>query len=118
MEFAPSSTPASNLPVVSGPLSQVTVLFVGAADEDWRALLRIFQHTNWTIHHVRDFAKAVELLERIPISVLVTDERLPGGATWRDLLRLASRCGGARIIVTATCQDVSLWAQVLNLGRL
>lgn len=96
--------------------TQVTVLFVSPSDADWGRFSQIFQHTNWILYRATDYAEATRLLQAAPTAVVVTEEHLPGHRTWLDFLKLTEFCQPLRLIVASESGDVSLWAQVLNLG--
>jgi DNA-binding response OmpR family regulator len=51
----------------------------------------------------------------VPAATIITEANLPGRRTWMDLLEYASSTR-SHVIVTSDCEDVSLWAKVLNLG--
>ena len=116
MDLIPAALPGQQPPTAPRSSTRVTVLFVSPVDEDWECLLRIFQQTNWTLYRAKDYKEAFEMLRSLPIAVLVTEEQLPGGHTWLDMLTLNSPTGPTRIIVTTPFQNDVLWGQVLNLG--
>lgn len=56
-------------------------------DQEFSSLLRgIFQQAGYTVHTALDADLGLELLQREPIQLVVTDERLPGGMSGSELI--------------------------------
>lgn len=98
------------------PDRSVTVMYVGAARDDWSSLFHIFQHTNWTLCCASDYEEATELLRQYFAPVIITEARLYDGRTWQDFLQCRPPGGRPRLIVAANSQADSIWAEVLNCG--
>ena len=57
-------------------------------DQDFSQLLRgIFQQAGYTVHTAFSAEQGLNMLERSPIELIVTDHRLPGGITGTEFLR-------------------------------
>lgn len=95
---------------------QHSILLVSPLEEDHRTFDRIFGQRRWTLRHARGLAEALAEIERTPVSVIVSETRLPDG-DWRDLLERVREIPRApAVIVTSEQADAALWATVLNLG--
>lgn len=94
----------------------VHVLVVSSAEDDHRFLRHLFDHTNWFIHTARGCSEAAGFLKRQSIPVVLCDCELADGS-WRDMLAILERCRPpSLLIVSSSCADDFLWAEVLNLG--
>ena len=69
------------------------ILFVDDEENVLKAMLRIFRRENYTILTASSAAEALELLEKEPAQVVISDHRMPGmtGADlWFHSLRVLS----------------------------
>lgn len=94
----------------------VSVLAVGEFEQD-RALLRdIASAAGWHLYEARDRRHAMQLLERVPVEVVIAESDLPNW-NWKkilfDLRRLARQ---PQLVVTSRTADDYLWSEVLNIG--
>lgn len=79
-------------------------------------LERILSHTRWHLHVVHSTAEAIQVLRAVPVSVILCEQRLPGG-TWLDLARETEQSRPRpQIIVLSATGDPAVWAEVLNCG--
>jgi DNA-binding NtrC family response regulator len=99
-----------------GPDRQVRVLSVSPDEADHTALLQILDSLPFVLTTAGTCREAVTLLEREQFGVILCECKLPDG-DWSEILNQVS--GGGEdplLIVTSRLADVSLWAEVLNLG--
>ncbi|NNG02019.1 MAG: Flp pilus assembly complex ATPase component TadA [Desulfobacteraceae bacterium] len=61
------------------------LLFVDDEDNVLKSMRRIFRRENYELHFASSAAKALEILKRHPINVVISDHRMPG-MTGTDLL--------------------------------
>lgn len=91
------------------------VLVVGPdnrAHADLRAMLKSAGHRVLTGRTVR---QSISLLNAV--SVVICEDILPGGMTWKDLLAALDHVHSPpAFIVTSAMAEPCLWAKVLNLG--
>ena len=94
----------------------VSVLAVGATNEDQTNLENIFTEWGWELHRVRTRREAHAFLDRNPVGVVISERELPEGG-WREMLDdLQQRSEPPALVVTSRLADESLWAEVLNMG--
>lgn len=101
------------------PTCRVHVIAVSSFPGDHIALAHMFGHTAWkltTAQSVREAAAQLSTLTFAAIPVVVCDENLSDGS-WKDLLRFTQGMPDTcNLIVTSSCADDRLWAEVLQLG--
>jgi len=92
------------------------VLVVCPSRQSGTELRNILDDAQIATLHSQDCQEAVARLARPGISVVICDPVLPDGS-WRDILRhtLQERSSPV-LIVTSQVADISLWAEVLNMG--
>ncbi len=88
------------------------LLLVSHQADDRRFLGELLPYPEWRLRFARSPREAQFLLQNNDISVVVCEERLPGGG-WQDILPCLS---GEKLIVTSRAASERLWAEVLNLG--
>lgn len=100
----------------SVPERVVSVLAVSPLEEDHVFLGALFTHSNWQLRSVRNWADALDALDRQPSAVVICEKELPD-CEWKEaLLDLAQFPTSPLLIVTSRYADDQLWAEVLNLG--
>lgn len=108
--------PLKNLPRDLPLDNRVTVLYVSSCERDRLCIRQIFSHTNWVILEADDCQAARETLRRNRVGVILCDCRLPDGEWKEVLLSLSQQPDSPLLIVSSDGADVSLWAELLNLG--
>jgi DNA-binding response OmpR family regulator len=99
------------------PYIRVRALAVGNTGEDTTQLKDIFRHTNWDLLTVNSYREALDEVRRGEVGVVLTEEKLPDGYLWRDVLAECQKCDHPpNVIVTSRIADDLLWGEVLNLG--
>lgn len=93
------------------------VLVVTPNKSDREFLGGLFQELGWALLSASNYRAACEALCRYQIDVVLTERRLPGGMSWRDIWREAAAMSSTPyLIVTDRIADDDLWAEVLNMG--
>ncbi len=93
------------------------MLLISPDSRDHTLLRHVFNHSNWVLHQCRSIEEGLRFLARQPIPVVITEERLVGGADWKSVLSATSNLPRApKLIVTSHNVDSTLWAEVINLG--
>jgi DNA-binding response OmpR family regulator len=94
----------------------VCILAIGDFAADRTLLHDIVEKAGWKLLEARDRRRAMQLLERVPVQVVIAETELPNW-DWKkvlgDLRRLAEP---PQLIVTSRTADDYLWAEVLNIG--
>jgi DNA-binding response OmpR family regulator len=94
----------------------MTILSVTRASDDQVAFRDCLADVRYRILAANTCRDAMKVLKRGGISIVVCEDKLPDG-TWRDILdSVLSLTGRPILIVTSSCADERLWAEVLNLG--
>lgn len=87
------------------------------AGDDRRALEEILACSTWTVLAKITLADAYSVLKAVPIGVVITENRFPGGQCWKDLLYFMRNIPNPPpLIVADRLADDRLWAEALNLG--
>lgn len=77
---------------------------------------RILSHTRWQLHVVHSIEEAMQVLQSLPISVVLCEHPLPDG-TWLDVVRETEQLRPRpKTIVLSASVDSALWGEVLNCG--
>jgi response regulator RpfG family c-di-GMP phosphodiesterase len=98
------------------PEKAVAALAVSCHEEDLAFLRGVFDSTGWTLYEAPTLTKALILLKRRPVDLIITDRDLTDGC-WRGLLdALKPLAAAPPLIVTSRLADEYLWAEVLNEG--
>lgn len=94
----------------------LSVLLVSHFDEHLISLLRILDHTDWSLYWYAALQDARQALQKHKIDVAICDRDLPDGG-WKDLLTaIWSLISPPPLIVTASLADEQFWEDVLSLG--
>ena len=95
---------------------RASLLVVSAFREDPAQLRRMLDQSVWNLRPAGTFQEALTLLRENSVAVVICERDLPDGS-WRDVMSaLAPVEHAPHLIVTSRLADVSLWAEVLNLG--
>ena len=95
---------------------RASLLVVSAFREDPVQLRRMLDQSVWNLRPAGTFQEALTLLRENSVAVVICERDLPDGS-WRDVMSaLAPVEHAPHLIVTSRLADVSLWAEVLNLG--
>jgi DNA-binding NtrC family response regulator len=98
-------------------MAEQTILAVFPVGEDRSALETILGQSDWQLQFAETFQEAQTHLRTSPVGVVISEGRLPGGRTWKDLLGELQKLPDPRpLIVADRLADDRLWAEVLNLG--
>ena len=93
-----------------------SVLAIGEFTSDRLLLHDIFHKPGWKLMEAHDRRRAMQILERQPVQVVIAERELPNW-DWKkvlsDIRRLAQP---PQLIVTSRTADDYLWAEVLNIG--
>jgi DNA-binding NtrC family response regulator len=99
---ANSNTPASS------------ILSISTDGDDHAALRASLPGPSCELTTAHSCQEALQVLKESGISVVVCNTNL-GDGTWRDILKANVN---ASFVVSSSCPDEHLWAEVLNLGGL
>jgi DNA-binding response OmpR family regulator len=111
--FASKKNPMNRTSPASLPMK---ILFVSDARADQVALRRSLAQIPCKIVTTDTYRKALQLLQRDRISIIICESNLRDG-TWRDMLNSLNILPEKPIfIVSSRCAEEYLWAEVLNLG--
>jgi two-component system, NtrC family, response regulator PilR len=92
-----------------------TILAVFPMGEDRRTLEGTLGRAGWQLQFAWGFKEAQAILGACAVAVVISESRLPGGYTWKDVLAV-SQSLPSPLIVADRLADERLWAEVLNLG--
>ena len=93
-------------------ISILAVVAVGKSAE----IERILSHTRWQLHLVHSIREAIQVLQSLPISVVLCADRLPDGR-WLDILSgTAKLFPRSQTIVFSASADMALLKEVLDSG--
>jgi DNA-binding NtrC family response regulator len=110
------ATALGNIPVDILRRRVVSVLSVFDNIRDHQQLQAIFKHTNWRISGVSGCKDASRTLESGAFGVVICDTKLCDG-DWKTLLKGIRKLDAQPLLIVASeINDVSLWAEVINLG--
>ena len=107
---APDWSQKSGKPVPS------SALLASNVQEDHRVLEEIFFQKQWMLFRTESVRDALSVLERTEISVVISDQDVPGGGWKKILSALQHLPRPPLLVVTSRLADDHLWAEVLNLG--
>jgi CheY-like chemotaxis protein len=99
-----------------GPDRQIPILSVSPNEGDHAALLQILDELPFLLTTAHTCQEAAAYLKQEEFGIILCECNMPDG-TWIEILNQVS--GGGHdplLIVTSRLADVSLWAEVLNLG--
>jgi CheY-like chemotaxis protein len=98
------------------PVEVISVLLVSPYTADHILIPRILADSNWHCRHCDNCSRAVELLERGRVGVVLCERNQTDGS-WRDVLE-AAQCQPTppSVIVCSRLADESLWSEVLHRG--
>lgn len=103
--------------MVLNPFAGQTILAVFPVGEDRTVLQATLEQAGWHVRHARSFEEAQAVLSECAVAAVISESRLPGGHTWKDVLgELQTLPGPPPLIVADRLADERLWAEVLNLG--
>jgi DNA-binding response OmpR family regulator len=112
-----ASTVALNSSSYRRSHERVSVLTVLCDCREQSELDRLLSHSNWRIHSVSSFGRALAFLRASTVGVVVVQYQPSGDCSWRNLLEETRRMTPSpRLIVTDRLADEAMWAEVLNLG--
>jgi len=96
--------------------NNLCVLAIGEFHADRLLLHDVCRKLGWRLIEARDRRRAMKVLERKSVQVVIAESELPNW-NWKkvlgDLRRLAQP---PQLIVTSRTADDYLWAEVLNIG--
>jgi len=96
--------------------SSVCILAIGEFSADRLLLHDVCRNSRWKLIQARDRRRAMKVLERKPVHVVIAEADLPNWK-WTDVLSDLRRLEQIpQLIVTSQTADDYLWAEVLNLG--
>jgi FixJ family two-component response regulator len=99
------------------PFAKPTILAIFPPGDDRMLLRKLFDSSEWTVRVFWNFEEAATSLHAFPPGVVISEGRLPGSRSWKDLLREIQRIPDPPpLIVADRLADDRLWAEVLNLG--
>ena len=99
-----------------GPDQQIRILSVSSEEEDHTALFQILHELPFLVTSARTCREAAACLNLEHFGIILCDCNLPDG-NWSQILdRISGAAEQPLLIVTSRVADVSLWAEVLNLG--
>jgi DNA-binding response OmpR family regulator len=99
-----------------GPRRRIPILSVSPDENDHNALLEIVDELPFLLTAAWTCQEAARYLDMEPFGVVLCECNLPDG-NWVEILnRTTSALEAPLLIVTSRLADVSLWAEVLNLG--
>ncbi|MEZ5403483.1 MAG: response regulator [Bryobacteraceae bacterium] len=98
-------------------MENVSVLLISPFDSDQRLLASIFTRSKWRLAAATNLDTAREILSSQPPSIVVTEDRFPGG-NWEAVLDVVTCAGPVRprVIVVSRLADDNLWQRVLDAG--
>jgi len=92
------------------------LLLLSAAKEDSASLAQMLRGSNWNLLVTHNCQEAQEVLDRVPVSVVLCEREIPD-CSWKGFLRhLESRPNAPKLIVCSRMADELFWSEVLNLG--
>src|SRR5581483_9202434 len=94
----------------------VCVLAVGEFATDRLLLHEIARKAGWRLLEARDRKRALQILERHPVHVVIAESTLHNWSWKRVLSDLRRLAEPPQLIVTSRTADDYLWAEVLNIG--
>lgn len=93
------------------------ILAVLPSPEERLSLREILSDSRWKIRFTRTFEETLSALRRQDADVIIAQDALPNGASWRDLrYQMDALDISAPLIVVSRQANDLLWAEVLNLG--
>jgi len=107
----PSINPASQRFIET---RQTLILAISPYVEDYTALCRILEGSEWPTLACQTCGQARQFLKQA--SIVLCEQKLPDG-DWKQVLKeLQNMLDPPLLIVTSRLADSTLWAEVLNLG--
>jgi DNA-binding response OmpR family regulator len=108
--------PLTSFDCALGPDRQIRVLSVSPDEGDHTALLQILDQLPFVVSVAHSSQEAALCLNLEQFGIILCECNLPDG-NWLDVLnRISGVAENPLLIVTSRLADVSLWAEVLNLG--
>lgn len=99
-----------------GPQRRIPILSVSPDENDHNALLEIVAELPFLLTAAWTYREAARCLDVQPFGIVLCECKLPDG-NWVEVLnRISTASEPPLLIVTSRLADVSLWAEVLNLG--
>lgn len=99
-----------------GPDRQIRILSVSSEEDDHAALFEILDELPFAVTAARTCREAATCLGLEQFGIILCECNLPDG-NWSEILnRISGAAEEPLLIVTSRIADVSLWAEVLNLG--
>ncbi len=96
---------------------QPSILFVDDEKSILKSLGRVFRSANYELHFAESGKKALDILKKIPIDVVVSDQRMPG-MTGTDLLKVVNeRWPHIMRVVLSGYTDVDSLLSAINEGE-
>ena len=98
------------------PGRRIRILSVSPEEDDHNALFQIVDELPFAVTAARTCGEAATHLGMAQFDIILCDCKLPDG-NWSEILnRISGTAEEPLLIVTSRIADVSLWAEVLNLG--
>jgi DNA-binding NtrC family response regulator len=99
-----------------GPEREIRILSVSSEEDDHAALFQILDELPFVVTPARTCREAAVCLGIEQFGIILCECKLPDG-NWSEILnRISGAAEEPLLIVTSRVADVSLWAEVLNLG--
>lgn len=102
----------------SAELSKANILFVDDEKDILSALKRVTRKLNANCHFVDNGAEALEILEQVPMDVVVSDMRMPGMTGAELLTRVAELYPETIRIVLSGYSDSDMVMAAINEGKI
>jgi len=98
------------------PDQQIRILSISLEEDDHNALFQILDELPFAVTAARTCGEAAIRLGMEQFGIILCECKLPDG-NWSEILnRISGAAEEPLLIVTSRVADVSLWAEVLNLG--
>jgi len=103
--------------VAEKEIQNATVLAILPAREDRLSLSLAFADSGWILVFTGNLGEALAVLRSILVGAVLCETCLPGGDTWRELMReMLKMEAPPPLILADRLADESLWVEALNLG--
>ena len=95
---------------------ELCALLVGDYENDRALLNEIFRQAGWRLIGAHNRERALKVLDRSQVHVVIANSEIPGWHWRRVLEDLRRRACPPQLIVTSRTADEYLWSDVLNCG--
>ncbi len=96
---------------------QPALLAILPDPQDHADLRRILRFTDWRCLNAATMEGALRILSAQPVQAILSEQHLPGGKTWKDVLwRAQMMTPPPPVIVVDGFANELLWLRVLDLG--